>query len=297
MSSSGTRPCSPGVSPPWGCPGRPADRLPRGRRPKLGAQLIGKLEGPELILDPAKWPTKFSEAPMLAELVKQGKLPPVDGAHPEGAARHQAGPRDRPVRRDLAARLHGPRRQRERQPHRVGRQAPVLGVHGHPAPAVRRAPVAPERRREVGDALPAQGSQVVGREALHRRRLRVLVRGRLPEQGHRADAASRLPDQRQVRGHQEDRRDDGRVRVPRAELPLPRHPGRLDGHGRRSGALADGGPDDGRLHAGALHQAVPSEVHRDGRGGRQGEGGQLRHLARPTSRIAGTGGSTPSCRC
>ena len=33
--------------------------------PKLGAQLIGKLEGPELILDPAKWPTKFSEAPML----------------------------------------------------------------------------------------------------------------------------------------------------------------------------------------------------------------------------------------
>src|SRR5262245_36727953 len=45
--------------------------------PKLGAQLIGKLEGPELILDPAKWPTKFNEAPMLAELVKQGKLPPV----------------------------------------------------------------------------------------------------------------------------------------------------------------------------------------------------------------------------
>jgi peptide/nickel transport system substrate-binding protein len=45
--------------------------------PKLGAQLIGKLEGPELILDPAKWPTKFSEAPMLAELVKQGKLPAV----------------------------------------------------------------------------------------------------------------------------------------------------------------------------------------------------------------------------
>src|SRR5262249_57303797 len=46
--------------------------------PKLGAQLIGKLEGPELILDPAKWPKKFSEAPMLAELVKAGKLPPVE---------------------------------------------------------------------------------------------------------------------------------------------------------------------------------------------------------------------------
>jgi peptide/nickel transport system substrate-binding protein len=51
--------------------------------PKLGAQLIGKLEGPELILDPAKWPKKFGEAPMLAELVKAGKLPPVQERIPE----------------------------------------------------------------------------------------------------------------------------------------------------------------------------------------------------------------------
>jgi peptide/nickel transport system substrate-binding protein len=51
--------------------------------PKLGAQLIGKLEGPELVLDPNKWPTKFSEAPMLAELVKAGKLPPVEQRIPE----------------------------------------------------------------------------------------------------------------------------------------------------------------------------------------------------------------------
>jgi peptide/nickel transport system substrate-binding protein len=51
--------------------------------PKLGAQLIGKLEGPELIRDPAKWPRKFSEAPMLAELVKQGKLPPVGQRVPQ----------------------------------------------------------------------------------------------------------------------------------------------------------------------------------------------------------------------
>src|SRR5262245_23747782 len=56
---------------------------PSGAPPKLGAQLIGKLEGPELILDPAKWPTKFSEAPMLAELVKQGKLPPVEQRIPK----------------------------------------------------------------------------------------------------------------------------------------------------------------------------------------------------------------------
>jgi len=50
---------------------------------KLGAQLIGKLEGPELVLDPAKWPKKFGEAPMLAELVKTGKLPPVEQRIPE----------------------------------------------------------------------------------------------------------------------------------------------------------------------------------------------------------------------
>ena len=50
---------------------------------KIGAQLIGKLEGPSLILDPAKWPTKFGEAPALAELVKAGKLPPVEKRIPE----------------------------------------------------------------------------------------------------------------------------------------------------------------------------------------------------------------------
>jgi peptide/nickel transport system substrate-binding protein len=51
--------------------------------PKLGAQLIGKLEGPSLILDPAKWPKKFGEAPALAELVKVGKLPAVEKRVPE----------------------------------------------------------------------------------------------------------------------------------------------------------------------------------------------------------------------
>ncbi len=45
---------------------------------KLGERLIGKLEGPTLILDPTKWPKKFSEAPMLAELVKAKKLPSVE---------------------------------------------------------------------------------------------------------------------------------------------------------------------------------------------------------------------------
>src|SRR4030095_10389674 len=36
-----------------------------------------KLEGPEVVTDPAKAPKTFKEAPQLAELVKAGKLPPV----------------------------------------------------------------------------------------------------------------------------------------------------------------------------------------------------------------------------
>lgn len=39
--------------------------------------LIGKLEGPEVVTDPAKFPKTFKEAPAFAELVKAGKLPPV----------------------------------------------------------------------------------------------------------------------------------------------------------------------------------------------------------------------------
>jgi peptide/nickel transport system substrate-binding protein len=42
-----------------------------------GSPLIGKLEGPEIIADPAKFAPNFNEAPQLAELVKAGKLPPV----------------------------------------------------------------------------------------------------------------------------------------------------------------------------------------------------------------------------
>src|SRR5512136_1766006 len=45
--------------------------------PKIGTQLIGKLEGPEIIRDATKYPKKFGEAPALAELAKAGKLPVV----------------------------------------------------------------------------------------------------------------------------------------------------------------------------------------------------------------------------
>ncbi len=45
--------------------------------------LVGELEGVTIVTDPAKWPKSFKEAPQLAELVKAGKLPPVDKRLPE----------------------------------------------------------------------------------------------------------------------------------------------------------------------------------------------------------------------
>jgi len=45
----------------------------------LGASgLVGHLEGPKMITDPAQWPKTFQEAPMLAQRVKSGQLPPVE---------------------------------------------------------------------------------------------------------------------------------------------------------------------------------------------------------------------------
>jgi peptide/nickel transport system substrate-binding protein len=45
---------------------------------QVGEHLIGKLEGPEIITDRVKFPKTFNEAPQLTELVKAGKLPPVE---------------------------------------------------------------------------------------------------------------------------------------------------------------------------------------------------------------------------
>lgn len=43
----------------------------------LGRYELAKIEGAELITDPARVPTSFAEAPELAALVQEGKLPPV----------------------------------------------------------------------------------------------------------------------------------------------------------------------------------------------------------------------------
>ncbi len=50
---------------------------------KPGRQLIGQLEGPSVVVDAAQIPKTFHEAPMLADLVQQGKLPPVDQRLPQ----------------------------------------------------------------------------------------------------------------------------------------------------------------------------------------------------------------------
>ncbi len=45
---------------------------------RLGSTLIGEIEGPDIITDESAFPTSFSEAPMLAEKVASGDLPPVE---------------------------------------------------------------------------------------------------------------------------------------------------------------------------------------------------------------------------
>ena len=111
-------PPTPVVSPPAEAAKPAAAAQPlhqRSRRAEARRQLIGKLEGPEILAE-AKRPAKLGEAPMLAELVKAGKLPPVEQRVPEEPLVIKPLPRDRQVRRHLAARLHRPGRRRERQP-------------------------------------------------------------------------------------------------------------------------------------------------------------------------------------
>jgi peptide/nickel transport system substrate-binding protein len=43
----------------------------------LGSSLIGEIEGPDILTDESQFPTEFAEAPMLAEKVAAGELPPL----------------------------------------------------------------------------------------------------------------------------------------------------------------------------------------------------------------------------
>lgn len=50
---------------------------------KIGSSLIGKLEGPQIVRDPAGFPRAFKEAPELAALARAGKLPAVEKRLPQ----------------------------------------------------------------------------------------------------------------------------------------------------------------------------------------------------------------------
>ena len=50
---------------------------------KLGASLIGTIEGPDIITDASQYPSEFHQAPMLDALVKDGKLPAVADRLPQ----------------------------------------------------------------------------------------------------------------------------------------------------------------------------------------------------------------------
>ena len=142
----------------------PADPSKSG---KIGASLIGKLEGPEIVRDAKKFPKTFKEAPMLAELVKAGKLPPVEKRLPDHAPDgRQAAPRDRQVRRHVAARLHRARRRRERQPHRPTDKILFWDYTGTKIDALPRQGLgASATTARAYDDLPAQGHEVVRRRS------------------------------------------------------------------------------------------------------------------------------------
>jgi peptide/nickel transport system substrate-binding protein len=53
--------------------------------PVMASNLVGEIEGPEIVTDPSQFPTSFSEAPMLTEMVEAGDLPPVEERLPEAS--------------------------------------------------------------------------------------------------------------------------------------------------------------------------------------------------------------------
>ncbi len=68
--------CAPEVAKPSASAAASASAAPSGRT-AAGKFPLGKLEGPVIVTDAAKFPKTLKEAPELAALVQQGKLPPV----------------------------------------------------------------------------------------------------------------------------------------------------------------------------------------------------------------------------
>ncbi|HZQ98537.1 MAG TPA: ABC transporter substrate-binding protein [Chloroflexota bacterium] len=72
-----TKPAAAATTAPAAATKPAAAAAPAAQAPATGGNL------PEVITDPAKMPKQFKEAPMLADLVKAGKLPPVEKRLPE----------------------------------------------------------------------------------------------------------------------------------------------------------------------------------------------------------------------
>ena len=228
---------------------------------------------------------------------RQGREAPAGGrAHRPGPAGDQAAARDRQIRRHLAQRLHRARRFLERLPLLLGTRSPdVLGLHGRQGPAEHRQGPGDAGRRPRVARAPAPRDEVERRQAVHVGRLRVLVRGHLPEQGPRPHAVGADGHQRQAGRDREGRHEYRAVQVPRAVLHAPRRPrarptacarpppaprrcGPGPGSCNRPGGPGLRLPRHGGLRARALPQAVPPEVRGPGRGRKEGEGREVRQL-------------------
>ena len=153
--------------------------------------LVGKLEGAELISDPAAVPKQFKEAPQLAELVKQGKLPPVQHRIPQEPLVIK------PVKE--IGKYGGTWRRGFTGPgdvengNRINASDKLLFwdyTGTKIVPSVAKA-VDMSADGKIYTPQAAQGHEVVRRRAVHGRRFRVLVRGPLLQQGYRADADRR----------------------------------------------------------------------------------------------------------
>ena len=172
--------------------------------------LVGELQGPTIITDPAKWPKKFDEAPMLAELVKAGKLPPVEQRVPAEPLvcqpLHEIGKYGGTWRRGFTGPADG------ENGNRIQSSDKLLFWNADGSKIV----PSVAKGCELSDdgktlhAVPAQGHEVVRRRAVHRRRLHVLVRGHLQQQGARPDADAGDASARQARQHGQGRRDHRR---------------------------------------------------------------------------------------
>ena len=147
---------------------------------------------------PGAWPKSFKRGAGARRAGRARQAAAGRGAGAAGAAGRPAGRRDRQLRRHLAARLHRPGRRRERQPLNASDKLVFWDYTGTKfRPALAKSWEFSDDGKTFTIKL-REGHEVVRRRAVHRRRLRVLVRGHLQQQGPCADAASPTSPKRQA---------------------------------------------------------------------------------------------------